>query len=649
MTYFAGKLLNLNKINNLKTIFLLIALICVPYVQGQEKDLRSRLDSMVQHKEKDFNTIFLPLYNQKDTLDYRYLMDISRKNNFILGEIIALNLLGTHYRDQAAYAKSVQLHLEALSISEKTKLTDGILYSNNMLGVVYRRMDNVSKGLEYHFKALELAEEIKPVTDFSTRNTAIAVNGIGNAYLILEEYESARKQFRRSLEIEKSIDNTLGLAINNQNIGITFEETNAPDSALIHYRNSLSYNNIIQNKVGQMICYNSIAGVLITQQKYLEALRYIDLAESIAVENGDSFYTATIYLKKAKILTELGRNVQAFDYLEKSRTISTKHDLQTNLAETYEALSNYHASTGNFEEALQASRLSKEVQLNYLNENNLRIKNNLEISYDVESKMNEILALEEEKEDIMASVAQKQRLILALGLLLGLLVVIGFLLFQQSRLSKEKQKLELEQKVLRAQMNPHFTFNALNSIKSYIISEDTESAVKYLNRFSKLIRGVLHSSDKRFNTLAEELEMVDSYVAIEKLRFSDPIDLSIHINGINTSAYELPPLILQPFIENALWHGLAKKEGEKKIRIDVVEKDKCLWVEITDNGVGRDLAQMQDDHQNHKSFGVHISHKRLENHFNFKPEHSIMEYTDLKDNAGNPAGTKVSLCFPVSS
>ena len=163
-----------------------------------------------------------------------------------------------------------------------------------------------------------------------------------------------------------------------------------------------------------------------------------------------------------------------------------------------------------------------------------------------------------------------------------------------------------------------------------------------------MIRGVLYSSDKRYNTLEEELEMVESYVAIEKLRFRDPIDLAINTNGTNMSTYEIPPLILQPFIENALWHGLAKKEGEKKISIDVLEKDKCLTVEISDNGIGRNTEKVTEPGKKHQSFGVQISRKRLENHFSFKPEQSIMEYTDLKDVNGNPAGTKVSLCFPKS-
>lgn len=173
----------------------------------------------VEQKTKDFNTVFAPLYYEKDTLRYQELYNLSQENNYCLGEVIALNLLGTYFRDQSDYFRSIDLHLEALKISQDQNSMDGILYSNNMLGVVYRRMDDVQKGMRYHFKALEIAEKIEPKTEFALRNTAIAVNGIGNSYLTLQEWESAKKQFQRSFKIEESINNHLGMAINYQNIG----------------------------------------------------------------------------------------------------------------------------------------------------------------------------------------------------------------------------------------------------------------------------------------------------------------------------------------------------------------------------------------------------------------------------------------------
>ena len=635
----------------MKTLFSLLFFIYFIIGNGQQTDNAVLdVDVVVSEKSTDFNAVFVPFYNTRDTLKYNELLSKSKAKGYLLGEIIALNLLGTYYRDQSNYKPSILLHNQALQLSENKNIVDGILYSNNMLGVVYRRMDNVERGLEYHFRALELAEQVRPATDFSIRNTAIAVNGIGNAYLILHEWESARKQFKRSFSIEQSIGNQLGLAINYQNIGITFEEMNVLDSALIYYQKSLESNTEINNDVGKMICFNSIAGILMKEERFREALHYIHQAEKIATEKGDNFYTTTIYLKKAKALIALNDVAQAEEYLNKSSAISAQHNLKANLAETHAVLSDFYQLRGDYQKALHHSEMSKTVETDFLNENNLRIKNNLEISYDVAAKANQILNLEKEKAEIASAAEQRQRTILILWLLLIALGLLGFLLYRQVRLKKEKQVLELEQKVLRAQMNPHFTFNALNSIKAYIISQDTENAVGYLNKFAKMIRGVLYASDRRINTLREELEMVESYVEIEKLRFKDPIDLKIYQTQVDLDKITVPPLLLQPFIENALWHGLAKKKGEKIIEINIYKpKKNKLHIEIIDNGIGREATQNNNPQRNHESLGINISKKRLQNHFNLSDKKCNVEYVDLYDAKGNSEGTKVCLCLPVSS
>ena len=159
-----------------------------------------------------------------------------------------------------------------------------------------------------------------------------------------------------------------------------------------------------------------------------------------------------------------------------------------------------------------------------------------------------------------------------------------------------------------------------------------------------------NTSDRRTNTLREELEMVESYVEIEKLRFKDPIDLKIYKTQVNLDKITVPPLLLQPFIENALWHGLAKKQGQKIIEINIFKPNKNkLTIEIIDNGIGREASQNNNPQRNHESLGINISKKRLQNHFNLSDKKCNVEYIDLYDAKGNSEGTKVCLCLPVSS
>lgn len=601
----------------------------------------------VEQKTSDFNTVFTPLYYEKDTLRYQELYNLSQENNYCLGEIIALNLLGTYFRDQSQYLRSIKLHLEALNISKDQNSIDGILYSNNMLGVVYRRMDDVQKGLRYHFKALELAEEVVPKTDFTIRNTAIAINGIGNSYLILQEWASAKKQFQRSFKIEESIGNHLGMAINYQNIGYSQEKLNELDSAQYNYFSSLEENSLIDNKVGEMICYNSIGRIYLLKDQYEKAVSYLNRAEKIALEKGDSFYTATIYYLKGLTLLKKGNIDKAKSYLNKSVELSTQHNLKSNLSDTYKAFAIFYEKNGDFAKAYTFIKKANEVESDYLNENNLRVKNNLEISYETDAKVDKILNLEKEKNKFLEEASKKQRTIFFLALLLVIGALLSVLLYQREKLRKAKQVLELEQKVLRTQMNPHFTFNALNSIKAYIISQNTEKAVSYLNKFAKLMRGVLYSSEKKVITLEEELETVASYVSIERLRFSDSIDLNIDVQNVKLNDVEIPPLILQPFIENALWHGLAKKVGEKAIDIHIYKPSKkTVCIDIIDNGIGREASSQENQDKSYKSLGVNLTTKRLTYFFNLPNNKNPIKFFDLKDENNQPAGTKVSICFP---
>lgn len=596
------------------------------------------IDKHVEKHTQDFNEIFTPLYATKDTAQYNELLTKSHNANFFLGEIIALNLLGTYYRDQSNYKKSIQLHKKALAYAKEKDILDGLLYSNNMLGVVFRRMDDVKRGLAYHFKALELAKKSEK-NDFTRQNTAIALNGIGNAYLILEEYESAKNTFMQSFDIEKSTNNKLGLAINHQNIGYTYERTHALDSALHHYKLSLKENIDIESELGKMICYNSISNVLLKQDKANQALKYINLAEKIALDRGDNFYTASSDFIKGKVLFKLNRLPEAKKYLDKSLTLSKKHNLKSNLADTHKFLSKYYEVKGDYKNALLSSQESNRVEYDYLNEKNIRFKNNLEISHETEIKTNKILDLKKEKE-------QFENTILYLLILLGIFTLLGILFYQREKLAKEKRVLEMEQKVLRAQMNPHFTFNALNSIKASIISEDTEKAVKYLNKFSKLIRNILYTSDKKTISLQEELNALESYVSIEELRVNGDINLLFDIKDVNPKDIKIPPLILQPYVENSIWHGLAPKKGDKEIKIEIYKRNKNrISINIIDNGIGRDAAEKNKVNKNHKSMGTIISQKRLNHFFNIDKNECIVKYTDLKDDHGTAIGTKVTLCI----
>jgi sensor histidine kinase YesM len=199
---------------------------------------------------------------------------------------------------------------------------------------------------------------------------------------------------------------------------------------------------------------------------------------------------------------------------------------------------------------------------------------------------------------------------------------------------------------LRAQMNPHFIFNCLSSINKFILKNDTDTASDYLTRFSRLIRQSLTNSQLSSIPLSDEIEMLRLYLDMERLRFSESFSYNIiYENTIEPETIYIPPMLLQPFCENAIWHGLMHKEGQGKLEVIMSLQNGELQCIIADNGIGREKAAELKSKLNgkQKSFGLKITTERLALFNNEKTMNSFYKTNDIFDANGNIAGTKVIL------
>ena len=219
---------------------------------------------------------------------------------------------------------------------------------------------------------------------------------------------------------------------------------------------------------------------------------------------------------------------------------------------------------------------------------------------------------------------------------------------EREKVVHEKELVELEAKALRAQMNPHFVFNSLNSIKSLINKNENEKAAGYLSTFSKLIRTLFQNSDKREVSLYEEIETCKLYVQLEKMRFGDKVEFIFDIDeSIDLKDFKVPALILQPFIENAIWHGLIPKEAGGKVTIKVIRADGAIQCIIDDDGIGREQSkQFKPQHEKtHQSKGIGLTQSRLELDKLLNEREDSIFIIDKGDEYGNPGGTKVIITF----
>lgn len=217
---------------------------------------------------------------------------------------------------------------------------------------------------------------------------------------------------------------------------------------------------------------------------------------------------------------------------------------------------------------------------------------------------------------------------------------------EKMRSDYEIQINELENSSLRSQMNPHFIFNSLNTINSFINRNEGAKANQYITRFSKLMRLILDHSRRRKITLADELNVVDLYIQVERTRFDNKFDYRINIApDIDPASIEISPLILQPFVENAIIHGLLPLQKGGLLQINIQRKDKILLCTIEDNGVGREKAMhyKQLSPEKRKSHGLEVTLKRIEL---FNKSHNIyvpVIVTDLIDRYNAAIGTKVEI------
>ena len=214
----------------------------------------------------------------------------------------------------------------------------------------------------------------------------------------------------------------------------------------------------------------------------------------------------------------------------------------------------------------------------------------------------------------------------------------------------EKKVADLEMRALRAQMNPHFIFNCLNSIDAYIIKNDTRKASEYLNNFSRLVRLILQHSRSAYVNLKDELEALELYLKLEQMRFRNSFEYEILLkNHLTPENYEIPPMLIQPFVENAIWHGLNYKENAGRVTIEIHVEGDLLVCIIEDNGIGREAsaAIRASKKVKRKSMGMGITTERIELINNMYQTNNEVEIQDLYDESGNANGTRVVLQIPL--
>ncbi len=588
---------------------------------------------------------------KKETLEK--LIVFADENNYPNAKIYAYDILAIKYRDHKERDKAVEYHKKAIALSKEINNLEAEIVSLNMLGLCYRIMSDIPNAIEYHQKVLKLASTIKGESKSHFTTIGIAMNSVGKIYMELKQYGFASEQFIGAIEIHEKINDIKGLAINYSSLGDAYTGLGKYEDAIKYYRKALEFNKTLNSKLGRILCYDRIANIYILKKEYTKAF---DVLETI--------YYDTLILNEdrylARIKTSLGRIQMYMDDLEASKTnlleayrIYKKLNIDRSrlgklciyLSELYDLKNDTNLAYKYYKEGVS---ISDET----LGQQNILYIGSLIGKYDSQSKKIKIKQLETEAKQKEFESSRIRTILIIILITLALLWVILYSIYRQGLLNRDKKLLMLEQQALQAQMNPHFVFNALNSIKLYIINNEQRQAVYYLNKFSKLIRNILDTSRKKEVSLSEELETMELYITIENIRFNNEIEYEFDVDqSLHLDTIKIPPLLLQPFLENSIWHGLSSKKDNKKVTLIVEkgEEEKSVLIMIVDTGIGREAAMeiRKSKSLKRRSVGIELTEERLKTFANDYVEPSYIKYNDLKDEQGNPKGTSVVLKIPV--
>jgi len=273
-------------------------------------------------------------------------------------------------------------------------------------------------------------------------------------------------------------------------------------------------------------------------------------------------------------------------------------------------------------------------------------------------KKETLLKADLDKKEALANAEIKRQLIIKNSAMGGASVLllagaIIFVLYKRRRDAEEQKKesdfkaevSETEMKALRSQMNPHFIFNSLNSIGDYISRNDNKAADNYLSKFAKVMRMILENSEQKEVSLADDLKALELYMQLESLRMNNKFTYEIQVDeAIDKEATLIPPLLLQPFVENSIWHGISKKQGTGKIVIIIKKEGDMINCIVEDDGIGRNQSSQQNSESmapEKKSLGMKITKSRIDIINKLKKSKAGVQLFDL------PQGTKVELRLPL--
>lgn len=549
---------------------------------------------------------------------------------------------------------SIQYFQKAINIFEELKNYRELDKTHSSLGFAYSNTKEYTKAIDCYQKNLKYAQNLGNIDEISRIKLKIA-----NIKSKTGDYETALETLSEILELEKNI-NDKDIIIEAESMSAEiYSKTNRKQKALLSYKKTAElakrnnnvdlYSNSMNQQGNIYRQQNDVDKELEVRNELLKTGENVADYNLVAEQNRE---IGNIYVTQ-------NQSGKAISYFNRSIDIADKAGALEQKSMTLQSLSAAYSKNAQYDKALEVykqyvstvdaiyKRREQEINANAnliatLNRKIQRL-DLIEKELDISHRTLELLRYEQtvNKKEI-----KTVRLIGFSAILALLILSIALYTIYRSSIQKRRANQLLALKSLRSQMNPHFIYNSLNSVNNYISKNDEKSANKYLSEFSLLMRAVMDNSKHDFVLLSSELDIIKHYLSLEHSRFNDKFDYQIDINTqIDGENIYIPPMLIQPFIENSIWHGLRYLDNKGFLKLSVGLESKQLIIIIEDNGIGRQKSEELKTRfqKEHNSTGL----KNIENRINIIEELFKLRINVAISDLDNKSGTKVVISFPI--
>jgi tetratricopeptide (TPR) repeat protein/signal transduction histidine kinase len=569
----------------------------------------------------EIGIIYYEQTNFSRALDYfQKALDIHLKYNNVRSAAQNLQDMGMIYSDRSEYSKAMDYLLRAARMNERINNLSGLAHNDANLGWLYEEIEDYSHASEYYQKSLAISRQTG-----ERFGVYYNLQVLGSLKLRMKDYAGAMADLRQALPLADSLGNKHGIAMVRNFLGNTYAAIGNADEAMTEYEKAGVLFGSIDNKrdIGD------------NMEKRAEVI--LDAPDKALLDHhiapGHRLDTVRSLLDHAMILAG-----EASDKNIRANILKTSASLYERRGEIGRAFSDFRRYI-----ALRDSLTDKNRQ------KELEQKG---IQYEFDRKADS-LHFENQLAEAKLQENLRQERLYGVAIFLLLCAMTGFLLYR-NKIRQATLNAELERKMsdaklssLLSQMNPHFIFNCLGSIKQMILENEQENANNYLNKFSRMIRLSLEYSKRPYVTVSEKLDYLNNYLQMELLRFDHSFTYHIEVDeDICVEEVGVPPMMLQPLVENAIWHGLMNKPGNRELFIRYKLRKDRLICEIEDNGIGISRASQLPRH-GHRSFGIENIRHRL-NLLNEKYHLDCqLEIKDKSEMDENRSGTLAILTLPL--